>query len=525
MKDEYMKKVPHLLMELNSQFIWDWNWLNYHINKAEQFGYTGIIIHQQELLSILVSPSKQAVHIHNENLIHQRNYALQYLKRVSQLLSDKNLSFWLQGEATPQDDVISMKFPEFNLESDSLSNFWQIFYDSFLNSIFSYIPKFDGVILSLTVPNIQPEYWQDSLLMIWKELRQRGKKLILRDFIDTGWPRQQLPLILSRLPKDIRASLKPTELDFHPGFANHPHIAQLPDNKKWLEYDLWGTGYGWSFLPCYLAEEIQERLNWAMNLDGAGIEAITTRVCWQWQPGRTTFDSVNVINILGLQLFNSGEENLSAPLENAWLQMSGIQFSSSLDQHAFFNSIRASHAWLMSTLNILGRRLHYQSQIPETLEHARQLIHMDTRSARWQMSYDPFLPADDIVSGEKQRELVRLEKEKAMFIANSETQQLTAMSAAVVDPNGYFARALDAWRIAQLYGEMFQAVSLATTDAIWAEQYGATSDVRRQQQTLALLANKLERFCQSSTRPSETSLPLLLSPERLMTFSRSLTVS
>ncbi len=520
-----MKRVPHLLMELNSQLIWDWDWFSNCVSHAERLGYTGIIIHQQELLSILVSPSKQAVHAHNENLIHQRNYALQYLKRVSVFLSNKKLSFWLQGEATPQDDIVSMKFPEYYSGHSSHPNFWEMFYDSFLNSILSYIPKLEGVILSLTMPDIQPEHWQNSLQKIWQGLRQHGKKLILRDFIDTSWPRRQLPLILSKLPKDVRASFKPTELDFHPGFSNHPHIAMLPENKKWLEIDLWGTGYGWSFLPCYLPDEIQQRLNWAMSLDGEDIEAITTRVCWQWLPGRTTFDSVNLVNVIGLQLFNSGEDDLNTPIETEWLKISGVKFRSSLDKRSFFNSLRSSYSWLIATPNILGRRLHYQSQIPETLAHARQLMHMDTRSARWQISYASFLPADDIATGEKQRDLVNLEKEKAMFIANSALQQLTTMSTSVSDPHGYFEKALNSWYIAQLYGDMFRAVSLATTEAIWLEQYGdkgRSHTLIQQQNDILLLADKLDNFCQTRFNPTEISLPLLLNSERLVNFARSL---
>ncbi|WP_165313951.1 hypothetical protein [Vibrio ziniensis] len=380
------------------------------------------------------------------------------------------------------------------------------------------------------MPDFQPDNWHDSLHQMWQQLRQQGKKLVLRDFIDTGWPRRQLPLILSKLPNDVRASFKPTELDFHPGFANHPHIDMVPNNKKWLEYDLWGTGYGWSFLPCYLSDEIQQRINWAMSLEGEGIEAITTRVCWQWMPSRTTFDSINLINLIGLSLFHSGEENLNTQLETDWLKMSGVHFQSSIDKQLFFNSIRSSHSWFMSTPNILGRRLHYQSQIPQSLAHARQLMHMDTRSARWQLSFEPFLPADDKATGQKQRELVSLEKENASFIAHSELHRLIAMKPTVFDPHGYFEQALDAWKIANIYSEMFTAVSLSTTEAIWKEQYestnGSTSNQQlKSQNELLILADKLDHFCQSRNAPTELTLPLLLSAERLADFAYSLTIS
>jgi hypothetical protein len=123
-----------------------------------------------------------------------------------------------------------------------------------------------------------------SLRQVWRQLRGAGKKLILRDFIDDSWPRQQLSGVLATLPHDVRASIKATELDYHPGFANHPHIVTLPDHKKWIEYDLFGIGYGWTALPCWLADEISGRLSWAIGATDNSVEAITCRVSWQWLP-------------------------------------------------------------------------------------------------------------------------------------------------------------------------------------------------------------------------------------------------
>lgn len=105
-----MKRIPHQLMELNSTFIWHWPWFIQGVKSAKQHGFTGIILHQQELLSILATPSPLSQKLHVENLIHQQHYALQYLKRVDRYLAENNLSFWLQGEAAPNDDIIKRKF-------------------------------------------------------------------------------------------------------------------------------------------------------------------------------------------------------------------------------------------------------------------------------------------------------------------------------------------------------------------------------------------------------------------------------
>lgn len=521
-----MKSTPNLLMELNSPQIWDWQWIINCVDYAKKFGYTGLILHQQELLSILSSPLTNPSHLttQNENLIHQRNFAFQYLKKVSNLFYKNNLTFWLEGEACPNDDLISRKFPEYNLEQRNKGEFWTHFYQSIIESLLKTSPYFNGLILSITIPDFEPEGIINAFKYLSNIMHKNTKTLILRDYIDLDWPRRQLISVLSKLPSNIRASIKATELDFHPSFSNHPHIAQLPNNKKWIEYDLWGSGYGWSYVPCYLIDEIKNRLQWAMGQDGEGVEAIVTRICWQWLPGRTTFDSVNLFNVLGMSHITLAEEN--SVLEDKWLDYTGLSFHTLSDRNIYFSSIYNSYQWLIATPNILGRRLHYQSQIPENLEHALQLLHLDTRSANWTQSYQPLLPTDDITIGTEQRNLIQLEKEKAMFISSGELLKLKAMLTSVKDPSGIIQKNIDSWRISEIYLEMFQLVALSTCDAMWNEHYPNNplpkNTITNHQHSFYELSNKIEHFLNEWEHPVYTSLPLLLNTDRLIQFSTSL---
>ena len=150
-----MKRIPHQLMELNSTFIWHWPWFIQGVKSAKQHGFTGIILHQQELLSILATPSPLSPKLHVENLIHQQHYALQYLKRVDRYLAENNLSFWLQGEAAPNDDIIKRKFPELTFDEKSAPDFWHHFYAAILHPLLHALPHLSGLILSLTTPDFQ----------------------------------------------------------------------------------------------------------------------------------------------------------------------------------------------------------------------------------------------------------------------------------------------------------------------------------------------------------------------------------
>lgn len=524
-----MKRIPHQLMELNSTFIWHWPWFIQGVKSAKQHGFTGIILHQQELLSILATPSPLSLKLNVENLIHQQNYALQYLKRVDRYLAENNLSFWLQGEAAPSDDIIKRKFPELAFDEKSAPDFWQHFYTAIFSPLLPALPHLSGVVLGLTTPAFQTAGWQQGLYSVWSQLRSFGKKLVLRDFIDDSWPRQQLATVLSSLPDDVRAAVKATEIDYHPGFANHPHIVALPGHKKWIEYDLVGTGYGWTALPCYLADEISGRLSWAISATGNEVEAITSRVSWQWMPDSRVMDSANSINLLGLMAANQTTDGATLSVFERWAEQRQLRFRAIQDRQRLASLFYSSYDWLCKTPNLLGRRLHYQSQVPDSVSQAQQVLHMDTRSANWLQAWQPLIPADDPAQGQEQRQLIRLEKEAACFLAANAVQTLREIMPRITCPDDSLELLFAAWRNAEVYSQMFSRVTSAMVDLLWRDRYGDDSlpaDVLIQHQSQLLrYVDTLERWLTSPPAGSPLFLPLLLSPQRLARFARSLTES
>ena len=521
-----MKRIPHQLMELNSTFIWHWPWLVQGVESAKRHGYTGIILHQQELLSMLATPSPLSQRLQVGNLIHQQNYSLQYLKRVNDYLQANQLSFWLQGEAAPSDDIIKRKFPEFSFDEQSAPDFWQRFYAAIFAALLPALPHLSGMILSLTTPAFQTGGWQQSLHQVWSQLRAQGKKLVLRDFIDSSWPRQQLSGVLSRLPDDVRASIKATELDYHPGFANHPHITGLPGHKKWIEYDLWGTGYGWTILPCWLGDEIAGRLSWALSAAGGEIEAICSRVSWQWLPDSRVMDSANAINLYGLSAANQADNSVGSAFDR-WAEQRQLRFRHQQDRQRLATLLYSSHDWLCKTPNLLGRRLHDQSQVPQSFAQAQQLLHMDTRSANWLQAYQPLFPADDRASGLEQRQLVALEKEAACFLSAGAVQTLRELIPRISGGDEVLTVLLAAWRNAEIYSQMFSCVSAAVADLLWCDRYDDSVDrvAAEHQNTLLRYADTVARWVDSPPEGSPLYLPLLLSPDRLSHFADSLVMN
>jgi hypothetical protein len=508
-----MARIPHQLLELNSPFIWHWPWLEQTVTVAKRYGFTGIILHQQELLALLAEPSPFAPRLEAENLRHQRRHALLYLQRVADWLEQYHLAFWLQAEAAPPQETLRQKFPE--QAPDGASSFWTDFYRSTLTPLLA-IPSLRGLVLSLTTPAWQPGPWQAALQDVWRALRAAGKQLVLRDFIDASWPRQQLQTVLASLPGEVRASLKATELDYHPGFANHPLIATLP-HQKWIEFDLWGIGYGWSVLPCYLADEIRGRLSWAQSVAPGGVEAVTARINWQWLSDSSLIGSVNEVNLSGLQAARLGDP--AEPLLETWFAEQGISFRTRQQGQQLAELYGASADWLTKTCNLLGRPLHRQSQVPESLAQAEQLLHMDTRSARWALAFQPLLPADDPQLGHEQRSLIQLEKSSSSHLCATAMARLRE----IPSQSDAFAVVQAAWQSAGRYSQMFSLVTAAVVAALWRERYGAQPEpLTPHAQALERCADDLERWFPTLPATAPLVIPQLFAPERLRSLAASL---
>jgi len=249
-------------------------------------------------------------------------------------------------------------------------------------------------------------------------------------------------------------------------------------------------------------------------------------VSWQWLPDSRVMDSVNAINLFGLSAANHAADAALPATFERWAEHHQFGFRALADKHQLSAILHASYDWLCKTPNFLGRRLHYQSQIPESIAQAQQLLHTDTRSANWLHAWQPLMPADDPALGKEQRERVALEKEAACFLASRTLHNLRELMPRMTCPDDTLAILLAAWRSAEIYSQMFSHVAAAVTDVVWLDHYGPQSlpaDILKQhQQRLLHFSDTLDRWLTDPPASSPLFLPLLLSPARLERFARSL---
>lgn len=191
--------MPQRLLEVNTPLIWHWPHVLSLLETLERYRFTGLIIHQQNMLALLAPPSPYYQGADRSNLFHERESALHYLERIGRLCRQRRLALWLQGEAFPNDGKLAHKYPELRLTDDAAQDqrFLQHFYQSIVSATLAQLPDVSGVILSLQTPEFHPQQWHAPLDALYRQLRRQNKKLVLRDYTDDDWPRRQLQSTLA----------------------------------------------------------------------------------------------------------------------------------------------------------------------------------------------------------------------------------------------------------------------------------------------------------------------------------------
>ncbi|NDL64013.1 hypothetical protein [Acerihabitans arboris] len=514
--------MPQCLLEVNSPLIWHWSHFLEMAAVMEKYRFTGLVIHQQNILALLAQPSPHYQGADKANLQHEWEGALLYLQRLSAWCRARRLTVWLQGEAFPQDGRIEHKFPELSLADDAGrgEKFLYYFYTDVVSASLAQLPLIDGIILSLQTPAFNETQWHAPLLSLYRQLRRQNKKLALRDYTDDSWPRRQLHQTLARLPGDVRASLKATAVDYRPGFANNPAIGAFDRRRMWIDIDLWGIDYGWTLLPCLLIDEIQGRLGWVQTVIGERLEAISVRISWEWINNGPLLDSVNESNLYGLaRMVNDAQPAAAVTLLDDWLEAKGARPVDGRQRQMLRQLFFTSYDWMCKAPYLLGRVMHCHSQIPQDINDAWRLLNSGADGAHWRASFQPLFPADDRDTGLAQRELIRLERQQVEFLARHLRHMAQQLEHGGALPAGMGANLAAAWERAEWYSRMFGHVRQLLELHGFIDKYGDSPSLRAELATAIAAAgqcaDKIDRWLDDSADDHPLYLRMMMNPARL----------
>lgn len=520
--------IPLRLLEVNSSLIWHWPYLQSVIAVMVRDQFNGLVINQQNLLSLLVSPSIYCQH-GRENLLRERQEHLLYLQRLCRYCRASGIGVWLQGEALPRDGKIQEKHPEYALIENSHADeiFWKKFYQQDLFEALQQLPGIDGIIVNL--PRHQPykASWVTTIPYLYQTLRSLGKKMVLRDYMEDEAASWQLVNALQVLPPDVRVSIKAVAHGYRPGFVNNPLLTQLEGRVKWIEFDMWGLEYGWTLLPCYLLEEIQGRLSWVESMAGEHLEAITGRLSWEWISNSSLINSVNSVNLHGLAMF--GREIFMSEKQafHCWLTDMLEHKVGVAELNTFHQLYTCSYEWMRKTPYILGHVLHHYSQVPENYAQAVKQLQLHLRhSDDYTMSV--LFPMGDPDTGREQYQQLLLEKQRAIFLAQDSRNRLHQIIHSIAmseEKRDLFKRV---WERVPYYTEMFNGVARCVAMKMMLDRYGNQSgislfELTKEINQLRLLAHRISEWLDKEEQQQPHYLAMLFDPARLLSLAESLT--
>lgn len=515
------------LLEVNSSLIWHWPYLQNVINMMKRDGFNGLVIHQQDLFALLTSPSDYCQN-GKENLICEQQEKLLYLQRLCRICNGNGIRIWLQGEAFPFGGKLQEKFPEYALIENTHADeaFWKKFYQLKIAESLSQLPAIDGVIVTLPKHLPYRANWSSTLPYLYQILRSLGKKLVLRDYMDDESASWQLLNALQVLPGDVRVSLKAVPDGYRPGFATNPLLMQLEDRIKWIEFDLWRLEYGWTLLPCYLLEEIKGRLSWVENKTGDLLEAVSGRLNWEWISNSSLINSVNSINLHGLAMFGHEVGMSEKQAFHCWLTDMLEHKVDIAEVDAFHQLYISSHEWMTKTPYILGHVLHHYSQVPKTYQQAVKLLQLHSRRSD-DFSLSTLFPPDDPDTGLEQYQLMLLEKQRALFLAQNTRSQLHFLLQQTHISEGKRELFKRVWERVPWYATLFSEVAKGVAMKLILERYGNRSGVSdfeldKQINSLRQLANRIGEWLDKEEQQQPHYLAMLFDPARLLSLAESL---
>lgn len=522
--------VPLRLLEVNSTLIWDWPYLQSVIAVMVRDQFNGLVINQQNLFSLLVSPSKYCQH-GRENLLREHQEHLLYLQRLCRYCHTSGIRVWLQGEALPCDGRIQEKYPEYSLIDNSNTDeiFWKNFYQHDLYEALEKLPDIDGVIVNLHRHQPYKANWVSTLPYLYKTLRTLGKKMVLRDYMEDDAASWQLVNALQVLPPDVRVSIKAVAQGYRPGFVNNPLLTQLEGRLKWIEFDMWGLEYGWTLLPCYLLEEIQGRLSWVESMAGEELEAITGRLNWEWISNSSLINSVNSVNLHGLAMFGREIFMTEKQAFHCWLTDMLEHKVGVAELNTFHQLYICSYKWMRKTPYILGHVLHHYSQVPENYVQAVRQLQLHVRKSDG-YALSPLFPVNNPDVGREQFQQLLLEKERALFLAQDSRNRLYHIIHSVAmseEKKELFKRV---WERVPCYTEMFNRVARSVAMKIMVDNYGHLSgislfELTKEINELRLLATRLSEWIDKEEQQQPHYLAMLFDPARLISLADSLAES
>jgi len=407
-------------LEFHNRRMWQWGSVKRAIDLMKALKLNGLIFHQNDILNHLVFPSEFYPPVTSQaksrlffNGVRSLSLILNnrlYIQRVIREAKKAGIEFYLEVKEICYPTDLLVWYPELLKPNGTIcatNPFWWGYLDAKVRELLEVLPDLAGLIVSPATDETQvsihhnicqcrrcqnttPQEWYRMLIKtIYKPLFEKGKTLVVRDFVKSPTDHNILMDALMESPKDIVISLKFAPQDYFHTFPNNPRIGDVGEHPQWVEFDAWGQFYGLGFFPCSVVEDMQKRMQYCYE---KGVTGIVLRTDLEYVAESSTFNSFNLLNVIGGACLAQDidmnldriyerwlEYGLFSPLHDESEMREPIRPSSPKALKNLKDFMRASWRVMEKTVYVRGAPLTSNGTFPSSLDEATGIIDIKCR--------------------------------------------------------------------------------------------------------------------------------------------------
>lgn len=237
-----------------------------------------------------------------------------YFGRLLELAAGAGVAVWVNVKEIGFSDEVLALHPEVIKDGVFCPSepFWTEYIGHKTSELFDDFPRLAGMIVSfgsqesrasrvqnrcrceLCLREPLADWYARMIAALHAPIRARGRQLAIRDFAYKPADHQPLIEAVRRAPADVVFCIKAMPHDFYVTFPDNPALGALP-RRQFVEYDVMGQFFGWGLMPCFVLEDLRERMpRWARQ----GVSGAIFRIEWERINDLDALDTLNETNLI-----------------------------------------------------------------------------------------------------------------------------------------------------------------------------------------------------------------------------------
>ncbi|HEY8611608.1 MAG TPA: hypothetical protein VIL69_10015, partial [Roseomonas sp.] len=308
-------------------------------------GLNALVLHESDLVHHVVYPRtlfdphalwRDAPSRRGENAIFNNRT---YLASVLAMAREAGIAVWVNVKEIGFSDEVLAVHPEVFKQGAICPSepFWMGYVEAKTDELFADFPDLAGVIVSFGSQESRAsraqnrcrcqlcaeeplEGWYGRLIQAMHGPAARhGRRLAVRDFAYK--PSDHLPLIeaMRKAPGDVIFCIKAMPHDFYLTFPDNPALGAV-GREQWVEYDCLGQFFGWGIMPCFVLDDLAERMpRWKAG----GATGVILRIEWERINDLDALDNLAELNLIAGAALALGEAVDAREVCRRWLLSHG----------------------------------------------------------------------------------------------------------------------------------------------------------------------------------------------------------